>query len=189
MKKIKLFLICLSAALMCTSTMAQVPNDFAGTWVLKSAEFREVPLNDPQKEIKIAYTLENISEVPFFDAVIEMKFAEITEKDLDSDDETGEEQQPYLPDESEETPEKDYDIAIITAAGQYINPIVQISSIHFEFMDSEGEYANQFEYVFTDDEELLLTSTEVFYTKNEKEPVRARLYIILSQKEEMRNEE
>ena len=189
MKKIKLFLICLSAALMCTSAMAQVPNDFAGTWVLKSAEFREVPLNDPQKEIKIAYTLENISEVPFFDAVIEMNFAEIKKEDFDSDDESGEEQQPYLPDESEEIPEKDYDITIITASGQYINPIVQISSIHFDFTDSEGEYANQFEYVFTDDEELLLTSNEVFYTKNEKEPMRARLYITLSQREEMRNEE
>jgi len=181
MKKIKFLLTGIIVLLLSGSAVAEIfDRQFVGTWILESAELREAPLNKSKKETKIAYTLENIDEILFFDAIIEMKFAQTIEEGSDSTDEIDEQQL----DSIEETTE-DYDY-ITTITQQYKNPLVQISTIHFEFPDSEQEEQaeevriNQYEYIFTEPEKLLLISSEVFYTKDEKEPVSARLYITLS---------
>ena len=194
MKRIKFSLICLFASLVCIPLMAfDLRAPFSGIWMLESAEFREAPLNELQKETKTVYTLENISEVPFFDVVIEMKFPEIPEAEEENLEQTGEpgEKQLHLSDDSEEQlhltdladDEEEAiedDTIIMTVFNEYINPIVQISNIHFEFQASQEAPVNQYTYVFLESGELILTSNEVFYTKNEKESMSARLHITLS---------
>ena len=161
MKKIKLFLIFLFVS---SVLMAQIADRerFVGMWVLETAEYREASLNNLQQETKRAYTLENIGEVLFYDAITEMRFAEIEEADASA-------------------PDINY---ITTITKQYQNPVVRVFEERIEFSDrkaKEGTPVNQYEYIFINPEKIILISDDIFYPKDE-EPMRARLFMALSRK-------
>ena len=158
----KIFLTSIFFQLTCMVAVAQIDKQFVGEWKLESAELRETLYDDSQPETKAVYTLEKLNELIHFNAITEMRFID---EEVEIDEFVGN-------DES----------FINTIHRQYQNPLVKISNPYIEFAEQgkpEELSHNQYGFVFTTPENVLLISHEVFYPKDGK-PMKARLYLTFS---------
>ena len=185
MKKIRFLLTGIFVLLVSGAAVAEIFDErFVGIWVLETAELHETPFNNLQEETITVYTMENIHEFSYVDAVVEMSFAEIKpEENFDAEENPA---TADVIDESEINSAGEAEEVVLeyitTLFRKYENPTAQLVNGYLEFSDSsmDGLEMERYEYLFDDSGKLMLQSIPFFYSKEEKQPVKAQLYMILS---------